>query len=541
MGSASPRESQRFDTTGGVEEPPDLASGVVTDSALRVFTYAVAEKAEMYVAIVDALVDAKERFQLQLRPAELARHLGGSQITGEEVSDALESLFGWGNVSRFYDPAAPETLDQFYAKRFLYQLTESGVAAHEGIRAVRRVGLDTGRLSGVLLPAITESLWAIQAEAGTGEPEPARLYGLFINLFNSFKELSDNASRYMDTLSVEMAAITTDDASFLTYKRAVFAYLDEFVARLSERIPEISAVVTTLDTGIGILIDLAALADEAPVLKGEDHGIRHSFTERWSGVKSWFVTTRPDEVSIADSLRLAMLDAINRILAAVERLHERHLRRVSRETDFTQLARWFAVADSDGAALLWDQAFGLWGPRHFAELAGDEEEDRGRSFWEAAPAEVAPRLRKSGGRAGPGRPAKAASYRDAKAAGLAAVREAHRQAELALARLADRAPVRLSDLGRLDPHEFDALLTVVDAALTAAPDGHGIREASSALVTVTLRPVSENDTAEIITWAGRFRCRDSLLEIALTGRSARSHAGEVDEAAAANDCRIIRC
>jgi Protein of unknown function (DUF2397) len=133
--------------------------------SLRVFTYAVAEKSVTYVAVVDALMAAKERFQLQMRPGELLRLLvdvdsvaAPPAMTVEEVTDALESLFGWGNVNRFYDPAAPETLDEFYAKRFLYQLTEAGVAAHDGIRAVRRVGLDSGRLSGVLLPAIVEGL-----------------------------------------------------------------------------------------------------------------------------------------------------------------------------------------------------------------------------------------------------------------------------------------------------------------------------------------------------------------------------------------------
>ena len=197
------------------------SSSPSANGALKVFAYAVADKAETYLAIVDGLMEAKERFQLQIRPSELARQIGDTDITSETVTDALESLFGWGNVSRFYDPSAPETLDEFYAKRYLYQLTEAGVAAHEGIRAVRRVGLDSGRLSGVLLPAIAEGLKAIHAQAAA--PDPAKLYGLFVNLFNSFKELADNASRYMDALSVEMASITTDDESFLNYKRAVGA------------------------------------------------------------------------------------------------------------------------------------------------------------------------------------------------------------------------------------------------------------------------------------------------------------------------------
>jgi uncharacterized protein (TIGR02677 family) len=369
------------------------------DAALRVFSYAVAEKADVYVAIVDTLMEAKERFQLQVRPTELIRHLADrmtfdAEPTIEEVADALDSLFGWGNVSRFYDPAAPETLHQFYAKRFLYQLAEAGVAAHDGIRAVRRVGLDTGRLSGVLLPAIVEGLRAIQAEAARPAPDPARLYGSFIGLFNSFKELADNAARDMDALSVEMAGIATDDESFLAYKRAVFTYLTEFVARLTQTVPEVASLITALDPSIVELIEAAAAADEAPTLDKEDDGVRRSFTERWSGVRACFVTTRP-EASIADSLRMAMLDAINRILAALDRLHERHLRRVSREADFTQLARWFATMDDGDAARLWDHAFGLWRPSRRRRDRRDSRLRGGPAFRGRQPSAVVPGRRRS--------------------------------------------------------------------------------------------------------------------------------------------------
>jgi uncharacterized protein (TIGR02677 family) len=200
-----------------------------TDLDLRVFTYAIAEKADLYVPVVEALVTAKERFVLQLRPGEVAQQLPG--VHTEEVAAALEALAGWGNVTKFYDTTAPETLDQFYAKRFLYQLTEAGVAAHRGIQAVRRAGLDGGRLSAVLLPGIIERLAAIRTEATGGptggDPDAARL---LVDLFGTFTELADNAARYMNDLAIETTAITNDDDTFAAYKRAVFAYLDEFVA-----------------------------------------------------------------------------------------------------------------------------------------------------------------------------------------------------------------------------------------------------------------------------------------------------------------------
>jgi uncharacterized protein (TIGR02677 family) len=493
------------------------------DRSLRVFTYAVVEKVDLYVSVVEVLVDAKERFSLQLRPGEVAQHL--PDVAVGDIAEALETLEGWGNVTKFYDTAAPETLDEFYAKRFLYQLTEAGVAAHRGIQAVRRVGLDTGRLSSVLLPGIIERLIAIRNEAAGGggdavggSPDGARLYRLLVDLFGAFTELADNAARYMNDLAVETTSITNDDESFLAYKRAVFVYLDEFVARLVDTVPQIATVIAELNPDMEDLMELAADADAAPTPDGDDDGVRRSFQIRWIGVQAWFVH-RDEEPPIADSLRLAMLDALNRILAAVGRLHERHLRRVTREADFTQLARWFATATPDEAPLLWDRAFGLYSSRHFTELAGDEDVERGRSFWDAEPAQVAPRLRASGARSSPGRPGRAADYSTAKVAGLARLRAQHEQAAMAVTRLARRTPIRLSDLGTLDPDEFAQFLTIIDAALSARPARDGSRTASTPLVSVTLRPVPGASGAVITTPAGRLACVDLRLEVDLAGRA----------------------
>jgi uncharacterized protein (TIGR02677 family) len=488
---------------------------------LRVFSYAVAEKAWLYVPLVEALMMAKERFALQLRPVEVAGDLPGTRV--EDVADALEALERWGNVQKFYDTSAPETLDQFYAKRFLYQLTDAGVAAHQGVRAVGRAGLDSGRLSAVLLPGIIERLAAVQAEA-EANADGGKLYRLLLDLFGTFGELADNAARYMNDLAVETTTITTDDESFAAYKRAVFAYLNEFIARLADAAPEIATAVARLEPFMPDLIALAAATDAAPVLDGEDEGVPRSFTTRWEGVRAWFLP-RGDAAPIVESLRLAMLDALNRILAAVGRLHERHLRRVTREADFTQLARWFAIAPSGDAGLLWDRAFGLYSARHFAEPTGDEELDRGASFWHVEPAAVAPRLRATGARAGPGRPGRADDYSAVKLAGLAQVRELHRQAQLAIGRVANRTPARLSDLGVLDVEEFAQFLVLVDAALSALPADDGSRTSTTPLVTVTLCPVGDGPTAVVTTPRGRLECPDYFLEIVAASASRRLEAG----------------
>jgi uncharacterized protein (TIGR02677 family) len=479
-------------------------------SGLQVFAYAVAEKAALYIALIDALVDAKERFRLQLRPVEVARELPG--VEDAEVADALERLAAWGNLSRIYDTAAPETLDEFYSKRFLYQLTPAGIAAHDGVRAVRAAGLDAGgRLSAVLLPGIVERLNAVLVEAHEPQPDPARLYTLFVDLFGAFAELADNAGRYMSDLSIETSAIASDDDRFTAYKRAVLMYLDEFVARLVDFVPQVATLIQRLDGQIDGLIETAASADLAPSLRGDDTGPRESFLARWAGVRSWFLR-EGEQAPVAESLRLAMLDALGRILAAVGRVNERHVRRVSREADFTQLARWFAAGRDHEAVELWDVSFGLYPARHFGELAGDEDVERARSFWDAEPAEVAPRLRASGTRASPGRPGRSADYSATKRARLVALRAQHAQAKAAVARLAKRTPTRLSDLGRLDHDEFAQLLVVIDAALSAPPvDGR--REASTPMVTVRLHPAGGAAVARVRTVTGTLSCPDHLIEI----------------------------
>lgn len=504
------------------------------ESPYRVFAYVLAERADLYADVVRALVAAKDRFRLQLRPTDVSRELASTGVHREhdEILSALEALAEWGNVSRFYDSAAPETLTEFYGKRFLYQLTPEGIAAHEGVEAARQAGLASGgRLSGVLLPGIVERLEAVRAEVE--RPDAARLYVLLIDLFSTFTELAENAGRYMSDLAVETTEVAAGHDRFIAYKRAVFAYLNTFVARFTELVPVIAEMVTELDPVMPRLLGLAAAQDAAPSAAGDDEGPVDLFERRWRGVRAWFLRDG-DQAPVAESLRVAMLDALNRILVAVTRLNERELRRASREADFDTLARWFAAADSDDDGhQLWDAAFGSYASRHFTHLAGDEEVERRRSFWDAAPATVAPRLRAAGVRGSPGRPGPVADYSAAKAARVAAVRAARAQAAAAAARLAARTPCPLSALGSVDAAEFDQLLAMLSAALASHAGPDGVRRARTPFGQVVLRETADAPaaTTQIVTPSGVFHAPDLLLEIRTASATAEAPIVGTEEAA----------
>lgn len=498
-------------------QPAMADSHVSAESPYRVFSYVLAERADLYLEVVDALVAGKDRFRLQLRPADVVRELASSdrQREEDEVRSALEALAEWGNVSRFYDSAAPETLTEFYGKRFLYQLTPEGVAAHAGVQSARRAGLARGgRLSAVLLPGIVDRLEAVRAEGA--DPDPAKLYSLLIDLFSTFTELADNAGRYMSDLAVETTEVAADHDRFVAYKRAVFTYLNTFVARFTELVPLVVDLVAELDPAMPELLALAAAQDTAPNASGDDQGPLEVFERRWRGLRAWFLADR-DQAPIAESLRVAMLDALNRILVAVTRLNERHLRRASREADFGALARWFAAANDDHAHWLWDAAFGAFAARHLTDLAGDEEVERRRSFWDAAPAPIAPRLRAAGVRAGPGRPGPVADYSAAKAVRVAAVRAARARAAASAARLAARTPARLSELDSVDAAEFDQLLAMLSAGLASHPGPAGTRRARTPFGEVVLGPATAGHEASVVTPCGIFHSPDLLLDVRVAG------------------------
>lgn len=511
----------------------DLAPADTGDARLRVFAYAVAEKADVYLAIIDVMAAGAERFRLQQRPREIRRDLaaGGLVLSDDEVLAALDQLHGWGNLTRLFDPTAAETLAEFYGRRYLYQLTPAGIAAHEGIQRVRAVGLDAGgRLSRVLLPRVHERLEAVRQAAADGDA--GRLYAALLDLFGTYAELADNAGRYMNDLAVETSTVAADDESFAVYKQAVLTYLDEFVAGMATWVPRIAERITELDADAEALLALAATADAAPAVDGrDDAGPLDSLRQRWHGARSWFVGTR-DEPAVATALRAAMLEAINRILLAVERLGDRHLRRISREADLMTLARWFAdlthdadahdATSDDAAHHLWDLAFGLFPARHMVQAAGDELYDDRRSFWDAEPAEIAPRLRTTGTRASPGRPGGRADYSQAKADRLAAVRAAEAAAVAVTRRLATRSPLRLSELRRLDVPELERLLELIDAALTSPAASDGSRHASLPGLDITLSPVASDARARITTPIGTLDCPDHLVVLDLDAqRSAR--------------------
>lgn len=475
---------------------------------LGVMAYAVAPNAELYVEVMEAAVEARDRFRLQLRPADICSVV---HVDRDTATAALNYLADHGALHRTYDASEAESLTEYYKGAFLYQLTPAGMSAHRGVRDVLATRMATaGRLSASLLPRIHDALGALRSDAD--DPDDSRLAADFTSLFALVEELAESAATYLRELDAEVADLAADSERLTAYKAAVLTYLERFNRELHRWAPQIVDELDVLAPTIDGLLLRAARVDAAPRPDGSfDDGPLERLRDLWDGTAGWF-RARPGRAATADLVGAAMIAAINRVLGAISRLHERRLRRVSREADFIQLAGWFAAADPDEGHALWDATTGMWGARHFVDLAGDEDVDRRRSFWDAGQAELAPRVRSSTRRASPGRPGKRADYTAAKRVARDRARDAAAQAAAARARLSARTPARLSDLAALDLDEFEALLEVLAAAL-AEHAVDGVRSAVLPGATIHLRPAGDDQLTTLRTPNGLLTAPDDLLQI----------------------------
>ncbi len=505
-----------------IQEPPSSStpSAAADLRPLRVFAYTVESQAALYRVVVRVFADAKARYRVQLRPDEIApevRRLGFTDLLPADGLDrALDQLVEWGNLRRSHDTGRVASLEDFRRRHFVYQLTAAGEAAERAVVAVLAAIESSGSLQTVMLGAILRNLTELADELATNDPSAARLFEALFNIGEQFRALTENASLFLAGLHAAIDAGEVHAEAFVVYKQAVIGYLERFVGELAAIAPQVTRQVRRIEAaGVARMIELAAAADRAPTLDaGEtaepNAGPAGDLALQWRGVAAWFVG-EGRERPMVENLRGAALQAINRILLVLERLHEKRFRRIDRTADLLRLASWFEALgtrdDAAGAHRLFQNAFGLFGARHFGGLHEDPEGIRpGASWWQAPPVPVAPMLRQMGRTGVLGRMTQIEDHRREKL--LLAERHRREQEDFlaALARFAGRGPLALSDLPQLAPGELRLLLGLLDRLLSrpAGADGRRLARSRDGRLALTLDPPTAGGSARIETTHGRL-------------------------------------
>lgn len=491
--------------------------------ARELFRHVTADKGAVYRVVMDVFAAAKRQFRPYLRPDEVLREAAwpGEPPTLEEVRSALAQLVEWGNLESQPDMARVASIEDYYLARFLYRLSHGGEAVESALAAFMQALKRRGELQSVALEDIHSRLEALAALTDDDAPDAAKVHEVLRDLVRVFDDLAGNAQDFMAGIARSIEMQRADAVTVLGFKKRLIDYLDRFIGDLVSRSGAIARCIIALDARIDPLLWQAAnreARDAAPGDAAEQADALQlrvqAWRERWRGLRLWFVSDG-HAPSQAEALRAKARAAIPQLLAAVTAVNERRSGRSDRSADFRVLAQWFAeCTDNNQAHRLARAAFALNPARHLSLIAANDL-PAGTSWTDAPAVAIHPRLREYGTALPRGAPPRVRN-RDQDRAKLALqVEQEHQQVEAARARLATGKACRLSELGRLDLHEFDLFLSVLGEALAGqtSPEDTVMRSTADGLLQIRLEPLDADSHAAIETPLGVFAGRDHRITI----------------------------
>lgn len=495
-----------------------------TSAQSDLFRHATADKAALYRMIMETFAAAKRQFRLHLRPDEVTSEaaLDGNPPPQDEVQQALAQLVEWGNLQAQPDTARVSTVEDFYRARFLYSLTTGGEAAETGLAAFAEALNRRGELQSVALEDILARLTALRSLAHDDPMDVAKVHETFRDLITVFTGLAENAQAFMAGLARSIELQRSELDTLMAFKTRLIEYLERFIgdlvtlsARIAREIAELQPVAERMLLAIAEREARDAAPDAESILASVRGERLAALRERWSGLSGWFVGSTRQQAQ-SELLRARARAAIPRLLGALAALNERRSGRSDRSADYRVLARWFIEARSDADAhRLWRAAFALNPARHLGLAVADDDVPASTPWANAPAVQIIPRLRERGQLAPRGAPPRVRDKSEERRILAEKLGQENAQVQAARARFATGMPVRLSQLGYLDRHEFRLFLSLLAEALSAqARSGDAIeRLTADGLLRVRMEPLAFAQQAILETELGRFEGRDHLITI----------------------------
>lgn len=489
------------------------------------FRHVSADRHALYRAIMDVFAAAKRQFRLHLRPDEVLFELQYAESEGpdlETVQHALSQLCDWGNLHSQPDTSRVSSLEDFYRARFLYRLSAEGEAVEAAMATFAEALARRAELQSVALEDILSRLHALRALSGVEPLDASKVHEALRDLIGVFISLADNAQAFIQGIARSIELQRADADTLMAYKRRLIDYLERFIGDLVLRSSTIASALFDLDARLEALLATAArreARDAAPDAESSEAVFDRklaTWRERWEGLRAWFTSDRQGRPAQAELLRQRARSAIPQLLSAISLLNERRSGKSDRSADYQVLARWFAECESDADThRLYRAAFALSPARHLSLLCPDDGVTATTPWADAPPLAIHPKLRERGSLAPRGAPPKVRDRSRERALLAAQLAEEQAWVDAARAKLARGAPLRLSELGPLDRHEFKLLLGLIGEALGAqrSPDSPVERQSNDGSLRIRLEPLEPESRAEIETELGVFSGRDHHLTV----------------------------
>ena len=507
-----------------------------SSSHYNVFSHLTAEKSGVYRAALGVFVQAKARFVIHLRPADVHHQLASAGMVETDeagVESVLQQLLAWGNLESHPDTAEVLTVQDFWRVRNLYQMSASGEAAEAALLVFEQSIRQPGELQAAALDDIRKHIAQVVLLTHQPKPDDAEVFNTFSLLRQRFDELTAQAQRFIGGLQrrIELQGLNVE--SFLEYKQRLIDYLERFLSQLVLAAHEIAMTILAIrpESIDPLLVQMAdrELVDRLIVTDDDREAARKIWRERWLGLRSWFVGSDA-RASQAEELRGAARAAIPSLVAAVAGINDRRAGRSDRAADLRALAVWFAEAEDDRVAhRLWRGAFGLDSCRHLT-IDNDTLEQResvpvpSTTRWvDAPPLRISLRLHGTGKYVARGRPLSVIDRSEEKELLRRFAAEEAEQIVRWRQMLAVGKRTRLSELEELPTGAFDLFLDLLGEALAAktGPNSPVSVTSSDGTLHVDLERTEDRRDAMIRTSGGMLIGEDHYITIRSTLDEAR--------------------
>lgn len=366
-------------------------------------SYLTAENAWRYRAILRFFYQQHERLHHYLFPEEVSEYLKKSDHFGdysqEQLQQDLNQLVEWKNLIPRQDMGRVTTIEEFKKKRFRYQCSPYTVEIERMVISLEEKGDSFGgSLERTLFDRLLGSLLKITAKDALQKMSEEELYGLWDEVYDNFRKLTENATDYLAHLESEKVEEMMMTEAFLVYKDSLTKYLRNFMTSLQKTAFRIESVLEEVrEEFVNQLAErLAIYYQSIPRLEAvpDKAALMEKYRNQWQSIATWFLGQEREESDMA-YLQKATNETIRRMTRFAQRLGEKHHNFKSRRKDYIHLANWFHnCRNLQEAYLLSAGVFGVFHTRH---LYADTKrtEDIYAEVWAEAPTEILlkPRIR----------------------------------------------------------------------------------------------------------------------------------------------------
>ena len=399
---------------------PEGASGLVEaeEAGRLLFRYVAGEEWREYRAIMTVFAGT---FFSEFTPEEVESLVAanGTSLDASTVSERLESLRRWGNLTVSSATGTPSSLADYYKRRNRYLITRAGQEVHEAVEGVlRRVDevrdITTGRLRSLL-----EALRALTG-IDVAACDPQRLADLVRAVFDPHQAFTAEITQFFAAINQWQSRYDLTAEEFTFFAQVLVGYVTERIdeierasrpiadalAALAERVP---LIVERASRGLAARVEEAGLQATVSVSRAAG-----SSAGDWEHLAGWFVT-RGSRPARMDQLRRDAVSAVRALTLNLIRLSRVGVGGSSRRADFLRLAKMLHGSPGSEAARLVTAAFGLHPAGHYGVTAGDDHDpvNTATSWWDAPPASVPISLRERGDTAARGRASPIADHSEA--------------------------------------------------------------------------------------------------------------------------------